>query len=299
MITPVGEDYKPDISATEKICENCANHDVSILALGTTGESPSVSTRDSRELVRSVSGFLKGRVKVYTCLTNNSLEDNIEDARSYMDAGADVIVSVLPSYFMIHPEQMYSYYWKLAESLQFPVMIYNIPSVTNMSIPIEVVRELSRHQFILGLKDSERDEERIIQEAKMFRDDKDFSFFAGYAAMSVGSLLEGADGIIPSTGNLVPHMFSALYQYAVSGNQKEAWRVQEETDEIARIYQKDRNLGESIQALKVMMSELGLCEPYAIPPLQTLDIPSQEIIREMTRNVMVKYNIREECGLPL
>ena len=165
--------------------------------------------------------------------------------------------------------------------------------------PIEVVRELSRHQFILGLKDSERDEERIIQEAKMFRDDKDFSFFAGYAAMSVGSLLEGADGIIPSTGNLVPHMFSALYQYAVSGNQKEAWRVQEETDEIARIYQKDRNLGESIQALKVMMSELGLCEPYAIPPLQTLDIPSQEIIREMTRNVMVKYNIREECGLPL
>lgn len=299
MITPVGEDYKPDISATEKICENFANYGVSILALGTTGESPSVSTRDGRELVRTVSSKLNGRVKVYACLTKNSLVDNLEDARSYMDAGADVIVSILPSYYKIHPEQMYAYYWKLAESLQFPVMIYNIPSVTNMSIPVEVVQELSKHKFILGLKDSERDEQRIIRESNLFRDNKDFSFFAGYAAMSVSSLIEGADGIIPSTGNLVPHMFSALYQYAVSGKHEEAWRMQEETDEIARIYQKDRNLGESLQALKVMMSELGLCEPHAIPPLQTLDIPSQETIREMTRNVMVKYSIKEENGRPL
>ena len=75
--------------------------------------------------------------------------------------------------------------------------------------------------------------------------------------------------------------------------------MQEETDEIARIYQEGRNLGESLQALKVMMSELGLCEPYAIPPLQTIDTPSQEVIREMTRNVMAKYKIKEEYGLPL
>ena len=78
MVTPFGEDMKPDLLAVERICENCAKYGASVLTLGTTGESPSVSTRDSRELVRTVSGFLKGRVKVYACLTGNSFFDNIE-----------------------------------------------------------------------------------------------------------------------------------------------------------------------------------------------------------------------------
>jgi 4-hydroxy-tetrahydrodipicolinate synthase len=292
MITPVGEESKTDVSAILKICENCAKYGVSILSLGTTGESPSVSTRDSRELVQTVSDILKGRVKVYACITGNSLYDNIENAKAFIDSGADVIVSTLPNYYKIDPDQMYAYYWKLAESLKFPLMIYNIPSVTHMSIPLETVRELSRHPNILGLKDSERDEQRIIRGIKMFRDNEDFSFFVGYAAMSARSLMEGADGIIPSTGNLVPSMFSDLYNLAKSGNHNEAYRLQQETDDIAGIYQKERNLGESLQALKVMMSEMGLCMPYAIPPLNTLDNSSQEAIREATRRVMQKYNLK-------
>jgi dihydrodipicolinate synthase/N-acetylneuraminate lyase len=292
MITPFGQDKKPDVLAIEKICNNCAQYGVSILSLGTTGESPSVSTSDSRAIVSAVSGFLDGRVSVYACLTGNSLYDNIENAKAYIDAGADVIVSILPNYYKINPDQMYAYYWKLADSLEFPLMIYNIPAVTNMSIPLETVQELSRHPYICGLKDSERDEQRILKGINMFRDDKDFSFFAGYAAMSARSLKEGADGIIPSTGNLVPSMFSDLYRYAISGNHTVASRLQKETDEIACIYQKDRNLGESLQALKVMMSELGLCETYAIPPLQVLDNSSQEAIREATRIILDKYNIK-------
>ena len=264
----------------------------SVLSLGTTGESPSVSNRDSRELVRIVSNALKGREKVYACLTGNSLYDNIENAKAYMDAGADVIVSILPNYYKIDPEQMKAYYWKLADSLKFPLMIYNIPAVTHMSIPLETVLELSVHPNILGLKDSERDEQRIIQGIKMFRDNEDFSFFVGYAAMSATSLMEGADGIVPSTGNLVPAMFSELYNHAISGNHVEALRLQKETDEIAGIYQKGRILGESLQALKVMMSEMKLCEPHAIPPLQALDLKSEEAVREATRQFLKKYKLK-------
>jgi len=292
MITPFGEDLKPDISAIEKICENFAQHGVSILSLGTTGESPSVSTRDSRVVVRTVSDVIRGRVKVYVCLTGNSLYDNIENAKAYIDAGADVIVSILPNYYKIDPEQMVAYYRRLADSLNFPLMIYNIPAVTHMSIPLETVEELSRHPNIFGLKDSERDEQRIIRGIKMFRDNKDFSFFTGYAALSAKSLVEGADGIVPSTGNLAPAMFRELYDHAISGNHSEAFRLQQETDDIAGIYQKGRNLGESLQALKVMMSEMGLCETNAIPPLQPLDLSAQESVREATRQAMERYSIK-------
>jgi 4-hydroxy-tetrahydrodipicolinate synthase len=292
MITPVGEELKPDVSAIEKICENCAKYGVSILALGTTGESPSISGSDSREVVAAVSRVLKGRVKVYACITGNSLNDNIENAKAYIDSGADVIVSTLQNYYKIGPEQMYAYYLKLADSLDFPIMIYNIPLVTHMSIPLETVRELSRHPHICGLKDSERDEQRIIRGIRMFRDNKDFSYFVGYAAMSARSLIEGADGIVPSTGNLVPSMFGDLYKHAIAKNHTEASRLQKETDDIATIYQNGRNLGESLQALKVMMSELGLCQPFAIPPLKALDGSSQEAIREATRRIIQKYRLK-------
>lgn len=292
MITPFGEDLKLDLPAIERICENCAKYGVSILSLGTTGESPSVSTRDGRQLVRTVADFIRKRVKVYACITSNSLYDNIENAKAYIDAGADVIVSILPNYYKIHPQQMYAYYWKLADSLKFPLMIYNIPSVTHMSIPLETVRELSRHPLILGLKDSERDEQRIIQGIRMFRDNEDFSYFVGYAALSTKSLIEGADGIVPSTGNLAPSLFRALYDHVIEGNYDEAWRLQNHTDEIASIYQNGRSLGNSIEALKVMMSELGFCKPYAVPPLNTLDAPSQETIRAATRQIMQKFGIQ-------
>jgi 4-hydroxy-tetrahydrodipicolinate synthase len=95
MITPFGKDLKPDVSAIEKICENCAKAGVSVLSLGTTGESPSVSTRDSREVVRIVSNSLNGRVKVYACLTGNSLihiaqllqDTSGANARLFLEAG--------------------------------------------------------------------------------------------------------------------------------------------------------------------------------------------------------------------
>ena len=232
-------------------------------------------------------------MKTYACLTGNSLGDNLDNAKAYMDSGADVIVSTLPCYFSLQPGQMHAYYTKLADSLKFPLMIYNIPSVTNMSIPLEIVEDLSRHPYISGLKDSERDEKRMFRGIEIFRDREDFSFFVGYAALSARSLIEGADGIVPSTGNLVPDMFRALYGHAKAGNLEEAMRLQQQTDEIARIYQDGRSLGESLQALKVMMNELGLCEPYAIPPLQNLDGPSQERIRELTRQVVKKYNLKK------
>jgi len=293
MVTPIKEDLSLDQKAVEKICEFCTKHGISLLILGTSGESPSVSRKDSKQLVKMVSGFLKGKAKTYACLTGNCVSDTIEDAQFYIDAGVDVIVSTLPSYFVIRSEQMFSYYWKLADSLKYPVMIYNIPGVTNMSIPLETVKELSRHPYILGIKDSERNEQRILNGIRMFRDNKNFSYFVGYTALSTKSLIEGADGIVPSTGNLVPFMFSALYDQVLAGNHEEAWQLQKQIDEIALIYQDGRSLAESLQALKVMMSELGLCEPYVIPPLQTLDTQSQETIRIATRQIMQKYNMQK------
>ena len=294
LITPFNENHRLDEPAITCISKNCARHDVSVLALGTTGESPSISSFQSRRLVKIVAEAIKGKTKIYACLTGNCVEENIENAKAYIDAGADVIVSVLPCYFSLKPMEMFSYYETLANSIDFPIMIYNIPSTTNMSIPLEIVEALSKHPNILGFKDSERDEERMAQGVKLFRDRKDFSFFVGYAALCASSLRMGADGIIPSTGNFVPGMFKQLYDYSVNGQWKEAERMQKETNEIAQIYQEGRTLGESLHALKVMMSEICLCKSVAIPPLSGLSDEDQKQILAKTKVIIEKYEIQYE-----
>lgn len=291
MITPFTHEGKLDILAVEKICQRFVESGVSPFLLGTTGESTSVSSKDSRLLVKAAVDAVKGKVTVYAGLCGNSVSKNIDNAKNYIDLGADVLVSTLPSYYPLTPDQMKLYFETLAENVSKPVIMYNIPATTNMSIPLEVIQTMSLHPNIIGFKDSERDAQRVEQCAKMFRDREDFFYFLGYAALSSVALKLGADGLVPSTANFAPKMFKQLYDFSLAGQWEEAERMQRETNEIAQIYQNGRTLGESLQALKVMMSALDLCQPYAIPPLTNLSIDEQNSILKATKIIIQKYQI--------
>jgi dihydrodipicolinate synthase/N-acetylneuraminate lyase len=139
---------------------------------------------------------------------------------------------------------------------------------------------LSHHPNIVGLKDSERDLDRMAACVAISKDRDDFSYFCGWAAQSAHSIAIGADGIVPSTANFVPEMFAELYQAAVRGDVNIANLLQDETNAIAKIYQQGRTLGQSLTALKVMMSTRGLCEPFMLMPLTRLSAEEEAEIRE-------------------
>jgi 4-hydroxy-tetrahydrodipicolinate synthase len=292
MVTPVTGERKLDEESVVRICDYLASNGVSILVLGTTGESPSVTQEESIRLVKLASETVAGRVKIYAGISGTCLEENISNAQAYIQARADVIVSILPYYYPLTPGQMFEYFKTLAERIDFPTMVYNIPATTTMSIPVEVVNALSRIQPICGFKDSERDEARMVECVNLFKGRDDFSYFSGYAALSLKALKLGADGLVPSTANFSPAMFRELYDFSCAGNWEEAGRLQEETDEIAQIYQSGRTLGTSLPALKVMMSVLGLCQPYAIPPLTDITAAEQKGIIKETEIVIGKYQIQ-------
>ena len=292
MVTPVSSDRKLDETAVVKIADFLARNGVSMLVLGTTGESPSVSMDESRRLVKLASETVAGRVKIYAGICGNCVEENIANAKAYIQAGADVIVSILPYYYPLTSEQMFGYFKTLAERINFPMMVYNIPSTTKMSIPVEVVNELSKVKHICGFKDSERDEARMEQCLKLFKDRENFSYFLGYAAVSAKALQLGADGLVPSTGNFAPGMFRAMCEYAKAEQWQKVEQLQMETDEIAKIYQSGRTLGNSLQALKVMMSVLGLCQPYALPPLTDIAVAEQKEIIKETQKIIKKYKLK-------
>lgn len=285
MVTPVTEQGQLDVAAVERIIAFFGNHQVSPLLMGTTGEGNSVSSADGLLLVETAvkaNRQLTTPITIYAGLTGNCFAEQLRQADAYLKVGADVIVATLPTYYALTEQQMYGYYKLLADSITGPLMLYNILATTHMSIPVEVIRRLADHPNIVGLKDSERDLERMQQCIAISKGRKDFYYFCGWAAQSAYSLSLGGDGIVPSTGNFVPDMFSALFEAARSGDFKEADRLQDATNEIAKIYQSGRTLGQSLAALKVMMQTKGLCEPWMFMPLTRLSADEEEEIRQRT-----------------
>lgn len=274
MVTPVTSTGNLDVNAVSRIIEFFAENNVAPLLMGTTGEGNSVSASDGLLMVETAVKTARGRILIYAGLTGNCFSEQLVQAEAYTKAGADVIVATLPSYYALTEEQMYNYYKTLAESITGPLMLYNILATTHMSIPVEVIRRLADHPNIVGLKDSERDLERMKQCVDISRDREDFAYFCGWAAQSAYSLSIGGDGIVPSTGNYIPEAFNQLYEAAVSGDMATADRIQAETNETAKIYQAGRTLGQSLCALKVMMRTKGLCEPWMLMPLTRL--PEEE-----------------------
>lgn len=270
MVTPVTPTGMLDKPAVERIIKSFVETGVSPLLMGTTGEGNSVSTSDGQELIATAVKAAEGKITIYAGLTGTSFIEQLRQAGYYSASGADVIVATLPSYYALTPEQMENYYKTLADSIKGPLMLYNIAATTHMSIPVDVIERLSKHPNIVGLKDSERDLERMEKCIEIARDNDEFTYFCGWAAQSAHSLELGGDGIVPSTGNFVPGMFRKLYDAAEAGDMETANRLQDETNEIAKLYQAGRTLGQSLTALKVMMQTRGLCTPDMLMPLTRL-----------------------------
>ena len=282
MVTPVTQDGRLDVEAVGRIINFFADNQVSPLLMGTTGEGNSVSQQDGQLFVETAvkaNSQHSTPITIYAGLTGNCFAEQVRQAEVYTALGADVIVATLPTYYALTEEQMYEYYKTLADCITGPLMLYNILATTHMSIPVDVIRRLADHPNIVGLKDSERDLERMAQCIDIAKCRDDFAYFCGWAAQSAHSLELGGNGIVPSTGNYVPDMFRQLFEAAMRGDWAEANRLQDETNEIAKIYQAGRTLGQSLTALKVMMQTKGLCEPWMLPPLTRLSAEEEQAIR--------------------
>jgi dihydrodipicolinate synthase/N-acetylneuraminate lyase len=271
MITPLNEDLSIDCKAVESILTLFAQHGIHPLVLGTTGESSSINASESYKLVETAVKSKGPNQIIYAGLVGNQVDDLIERGNKYLSLGADCVVATLPSYYSLTPDQMKLFYKTLADKIAGPLMMYNIKATTQMSIPMEVVADLASHPNIWGLKDSERDYDRMKAFIELYKNDENFSYFCGWGAQSAGSMMLGADGIVPSTGNYVPEMYEKLYTAGMNADWEECEKWQEATNEIALLYQKDRTLGESLAVLKSLMNEKGICQTTMMPPLTAIN----------------------------
>ena len=280
MVTPFTHDGKLDGPAARRVIDHLIDGGVhGIFVLGTTGENASIPLPMRTELVELAVDQVRGRALLYAGISHNCLAHSVQAAESYFRLGANVVVAHLPCYYALTPKEQLAYYMALVRQIDGPLAVYNIPSTTHISIPIEIIEQLSGIEAVVGVKDSENNPSRLVEELAILGGKPGFSVFVGAAALSAKALPLGADGIVPSAGNLVPGLSRLLYESGIAGDVTSAERYQQAMDRVSDIYRRDRSLAQSLGALKAAMSALSLCGPDVLSPLRPPDANEQAAIR--------------------
>jgi len=268
MVTPVTTTGDLDLAAVDKLVDFLVAGGVDgIFVVGTTGEGAAVQPQVRQQLVKQVAGRVRGRTLVYAG-TGNTHPNAAAVGNEFLKAGADIIVSRPPT---SHPvEKLAEFYQSLLDGLNGPLVIYNIPQITNVSIPLDVIAQFVGHPRLAGIKDSENNPARFDELLKRFSGRDDFSIFIGVGALMAKGMKSGADGIVPSVGNLIPETCRDMCDAAREKDWDEVDRCASRMNNVASVYQKGRTLGESLAALKAALFCCGLCTLNVLPPLKML-----------------------------
>ena len=211
LITPF---YKGEIDydSFQKIIEwSIEQGSHSFVPCGTTGESPTLSHDEHKNVVDECIKIVDKRVPVIAGTGSNNTIEAIEFTKHAEESGADGALIVTPYYNKPTQEGLYLHYKKIAESTNLPIIIYNIPSRSIVDMSIETMVELSKIKNIIGVKDATNDLFRPLLTRTKIK--KDFCYLSGEDGTALAYLIQGGNGCISVTANIAPKLCSELHNH--------------------------------------------------------------------------------------
>ena len=203
LVTPFNEDGSVNF---EKLRELTAWHVAEgtdgIVALGTTGESSTMSHEEDDEVVRCVLETVNGRIPVICGAGSNSTQTQLEKSKKYHDMGADGLLLISPYYNKANDEGMYRHFAAVADTVDTPIILYNVPGRTGCAISPSVVARLAQHPNIAGIKEASGNMSYATQIAHLISED--FCMFSGNDDIILPMMSLGACGVISVWANICP-----------------------------------------------------------------------------------------------
>lgn len=225
LVTPMHEDERIDDEALRRLVDwHVAEGTQCIAVVGTTGESPTVSVEEPCEVIRIAVEQARGRIPVMAGTGGNSTAEAIELARYALKVGADCTLSVVPYYNKPSQEGIYRHFKAIAEAVDIPMVLYNVPSRTVADMQGETALRLAQVPGIVGIKDATGD---IARGTALLRSvPAGFAVYSGNDDSAVALMLLGGQGSISVTANVAPREVQALCVAALAGNAREAAALQ-------------------------------------------------------------------------
>ncbi|RMR03183.1 4-hydroxy-tetrahydrodipicolinate synthase [Pseudomonas syringae group genomosp. 7] len=226
LVTPFTEDQQLDEQALRNLIENLLNAGVhGLFVLGTNGEFFTLSESEKLKIARITVEAAAGRVPVVVGTGAFATHEVIEMNKKMIDVGADALSIITPYFNAISQSELFRHYTAIADASELPLMMYNIPAKTGMSIGVGAVATLSQHPQIKGIKDSAGNFDALVQMMK-YRSE-DFAVFAGTDSLIYWNLLAGGDGAVAATANAVPDVVMSIWNNFQSGDHEAACAAQE------------------------------------------------------------------------
>jgi 4-hydroxy-tetrahydrodipicolinate synthase len=195
------------------------NNTSAIVSMGTTGESATLDLDEHCEVMRRTVEMARGRIPVIAGTGANSTSEAIELTRCAQQGGADACLLVTPYYNKPPQRGLYLHHKKIAESVDIPQILYNVPGRTACDMLPETVKQLSEIDNIVGLKDATGDLGRLAEMQKLLAG-ADFDLFSGDDATGTEFMLRGGDGVISVTTNVAPSAMAAMCEAALAGDRE-------------------------------------------------------------------------------
>ncbi len=250
-----------------------------VVIAGTTGESPTLSDAEKLRLFAAAKQHTGRRMKIIAGTGSNDTAHAVSLSRAAQDAGADALLVVSPYYNKATPTGIIAHYKAIAQAVDIPVIVYNVPSRTGLDIPVSVYQVLSEIENIAGVKEASPD----IQKTLSIRAacGADFPIWSGNDDMTVPILSLGGQGVISVLSNVIPERMHQMTSAALSGDFKTAAAVQTQLLPLSRILFSEVNPIPVKAAMKQLGFDCGECRL----PLTALSPEKQHQLSDRLREL--------------
>jgi len=279
LVTPMLEDGSVDYPALRRLIDwHIAEGTDCIGVVGTTGESPTVTVEEHCEIIRVAVEHAAGRVPIMAGAGGNATREAIELTRFAKQVGADCTLQVVPYYNKPSQEGIYQHFKAVAEAVDLPVVLYNVPSRTVADLLPETALRLAQVPGIVGIKEATGNIERacwLIKQAP-----KGFSIYSGDDGTAVALMLLGGHGNVSVTANVAPRLMHELCMAAIEGDVKRATALH------LRLLAVHKQLfcEPSPAPTKWALAQLGRCGPHVRLPILPLTAGGQAQVGQALRD---------------
>jgi 4-hydroxy-tetrahydrodipicolinate synthase len=277
------EDGSLDIGRFKSLIDwHVAEGTQGIVVVGTTGESPTVNFDEHKELIRIAVEHAAGRVPIIAGTGANSTAEAIELSQSAKHSGAQFSLSVVPYYNKPTQEGLYRHFRAIAEAVDLPLILYNVPGRTVADLQNDTVLRLVQVPNIVGIKDATASLERGSDLLR--RAPKEFAVYSGEDATGLPLMLMGGHGVISVTANVAPRLMREMCAAALSGD---IARARAANNRLLGLHTKLFVEGNPVP-VKWALAQMGLIQPGIRLPLVPLSANFHETVREAMRQAGIE-----------
>jgi 4-hydroxy-tetrahydrodipicolinate synthase len=281
LATPMQPGGALDLAAYRKLIDfHLANGTAAIVAVGTTGESPTVDFDEHCLLIKTAVEHAAGRIPVIAGTGANSTAEAIELTRYAKEIGAKACLSVVPYYNKPTQEGLYRHFRTIAEKVGLPMLLYNVPGRTVADLANDIVLRLAQVPGIVGLKDATSDLVRHVDLLRRLPREREFALYSGNDDTALAYMLLGGHGVISVTANVAPKAMSEMCAAARNGDLATARAINER---LMGLHTKLFVEGNPIP-VKWAMATMGLIDGELRLPLVPLSPQFHDAVRAALRD---------------